>query len=175
MRNGLTFATSAVQCLPVFVWRNLCPCFRLCFRRIQEKVLWLHRCCRNISSVDPWRRRWWLRELECIHGALTPLRFEHAHCHDRFGVSTMSSLRYAWVSSITRNTHGAKQCLAPAMYHALIWGELGLHVWNWNHKVVPIELLSWWPNVKCGLQTRGLTDSTGNEKCSDPCRHRTYN
>jgi len=30
-----------------------------------------------------------------------------------------------------------------------------------------IELLSWWPNVKCGLQIRGLTDSTGNENCFD--------
>jgi len=33
----------------------------------------------------------------------------------------------------------------------------------------------WWPNVKCGLQTSGLTDPTGNENCFDPSRHRTYN
>ena len=45
-------------------------------------------------------------------------------------------------------------------------------MWNWDHQVVLIELLSWWPKLKCGLQTRGLTDSTGNENCFDPSRHR---
>jgi len=33
----------------------------------------------------------------------------------------------------------------PAMYHALISGELGYyntHVWNWDHKVVFILLLN---------------------------------
>jgi len=36
-----------------------------------------------------------------------------------------------------------------------------------DHKVVLIELLSWWPSVKCGQQTHGLTDSTRNENCFD--------
>ena len=53
-------------------------------------------------------------------------------------------------------------------------GVINTHVWNRDHKVVLIELLSWWPNVKCGLQTRGLTDSTGNESCFDPSRQKTY-
>jgi len=36
---------------------------------------------------------------------------------------------------------------------------INTHVWNYDHEVVLIELPSWWPNVKCRLQTCGLTDS----------------